>query len=130
MIRNTNLTKANQINNLGGFSNTLRFHMKRKDVNVEELSWKSGLSTPTISKYLNDNDCTKKLENVLAVGKALRLSPAYMQDLLMKSNVGISNTHTRIMLNYLIWNHSDDSIEEWQAKLDQANVNLKLPRPD
>lgn len=121
---------ANQINDLGGFSNTLRFHMKRKDVNEEELSWRSGLSTPTISKYLNDNDCTKKIENVLAVGKALQLNPVYMQDLLVKSNVGIPNTHTRIMLNYLIWNHSDDTIEEWQEKLDQANVNLKLPRPN
>lgn len=93
------------------------------------MSWESGISTTTLSKYLNDNDCTKKLENVLAVGKALRLSPPYMQDLLVKSNVGISNTHIAIMLNILIWNHSDDSIEEWQEKLDAANVNLKLPRP-
>lgn len=120
---------AAQINDLGGFCKTLRFHMDRKDMNEEELSWESGISTTTLSKYLNDNDCTKKLENVLAVGKALRLSPPYMQDLLVKSNVGISNTHTAIMLNILIWNHSDDSIEEWQEKLDAANVNLKLPRP-
>lgn len=120
---------AAQINDLGGFCKTLRFHMDRKDINEEELSWESGISTTTLSKYLNDNDCTKKLENVLAVGKALRLSPPYMQDLLVKSNVGISNTHTAIMLNILIWNHSDDSIEEWQEKLDAANVNLKLPRP-
>jgi len=120
---------AAQINDLGGFCKTLRFHMHRKDMNEEELSWESGISTTTLSKYLNDNDCTKKLENVLAVGKALRLSPPYMQDLLVKSNVGISNTHTAIMLNILIWNHSDDSIEEWQEKLDAANVSLKLPRP-
>lgn len=120
---------AAKINDLGGFCKTLRFHMDRKDMNEEELSWESGISTTTLSKYLNDNNCAKKLENVLAVGKALRLSPPYMQDLLVKSNVGISNTHTGIMLNILIWNHSDDSIEEWQEKLDAANVNLKLPRP-
>ena len=120
---------ASQINDLGGFSKTLKFHMDRKDKNELELSFDSGLSTTTISKYLNDNDCAKKLENVIAIGKALRLSPAYMQDLIMKSNVGIFNTHTGIMLNILIWNHSDDTIEEWQEKLDQAHVNLKLPHP-
>ena len=120
---------ATKLNDLGGFSNTLKFHMKRKDKNEQELSYDSGISTTTISKYLNDNDCAKKLENVIAIGKALRLSPAYMQDLIIKSNVGIFNTHTGIMLNVLIWNHSDDTLEEWQEKLDQANVNLKLPRP-
>lgn len=117
------------IDDIGGFSKTLKFHMDRKGMNEEELSWESGISTITISKYLNDSDCPKKLENVIAVGKALRLGPIYMQDFLDKSKVTIFNKQTKFMLTMLINSHSDDTLEEWQEKLDQAGIDLKLPRP-
>lgn len=119
---------AEQIEDLGGFSKTLKYHMKRKDIREDELAWQSGVSAPTISKYLNDPDCKKKIENVLAVGKALRLNPVYMEDFIEKSQATIPNRHARIVLRYLIWNHPDDSVEEWQDKIDAANVDIKLPQ--
>ena len=121
---------SEQINDLGGFSKTLRYHMKRKDINEEELAWESGISTTTISKYLNDNDCAKKIENVIAVGKALKLNPIYMEDLIDKSKASLFSGHAYIILKMLIWHHSDDSIEEWQEKFDQANVKITLPHPE
>ena len=118
---------AEHIEDLGGFSKTLKHHMKRKNILEDELAWESGVSAPTISKYLNNPDCAKKIENVLAVGKALCLNPVYMEDFIEKSQAAIPNRHARIVIKYLIWNHPDDSVEEWQEKLDQANVDIKLP---
>lgn len=112
----------------GSFSKTLKAHMKRKDVNEEELSFRCHISVQTISKYLNYNDEKKKYENVLAVGKALCLHPIYMEDLLKKAGFRTDKSdRASIIMKFLIWHHSNDTIEEWQKTLDDARVNLKFP---
>lgn len=112
----------------GSFSKTLKAHMTRRDVNEEELAYRSNISTVTISKYLNHNNAEKKYENVLAVGKALCLHPIYMEDLLEKAGFSDKRDRAAIIIKFLIWNHPDDTIAEWQQKLDEAHVNIKLPR--
>ena len=115
----------------GGFNKTLRAHMNRLDVNEEELSYRSNISTVTLSKYLNHNDAEKKIENVLAVGKALCLNPIFMEDLLRKAGLLSffeKNDRAAIIVRYLIWNHPDESIDEWQKTLDEAHVNIQLPK--
>lgn len=112
----------------GGFSNTLRAHMQRKNINEEELAYRSNISTVTLSKYLNQNDAVKKYENVLAVCKALYIHPACMEDLIEKAGFSDTNDRTRLVVKYLIWHHADDTVEEWQQKLDEAHINLQLPK--
>ncbi len=69
----------------GGFGKTLKYHMKRLDVNEEELSDRSHISIQTISKYINNGSAEKKYANVLAIVKALCMHPIFMEDLLAKA---------------------------------------------
>ena len=112
----------------GSFGKTLKAHMDRRNVNEEELAFRSHLSVPTISKFINHDEETKKYENVLAVGKALCLHPIYMEDLIQKAGYTLGTDHASIMVRYLIWEHPDDRVDEWQEKLDEAHVNIKLPK--
>lgn len=111
----------------GNFSNTLKYHMKRLDVTVDELADRSYISTVTISHYRSDNACSKSLESVLAIGKALCLHPTYFEDLLEKAGYSDRHDKTWVIVKYLINNQQDETIEEWQKTLDEAGVNLKLP---
>ncbi|MDE6748099.1 MAG: hypothetical protein K2K21_03415 [Lachnospiraceae bacterium] len=112
----------------GAFSKTLRAHMVRKKIGEEELAFRCHLSVQTISKYLNHNGEKKKYENVLAVGKALCLHPIYMEDLIKKAGFSTDKSdRASIIVKFLIWHHPDDTIEEWQEKLDDAHVSIKLP---
>lgn len=112
----------------GGFGQTLREHMKRKDINEEELSDRSHLSTVTISKYLNHEEENRKYENVLAICIGLNLHPVLMEDLLAKAGYAHRKDSTHLFIKFLIYNHSNDTIDEWQKKIDEGHVNLKLPQ--
>ena len=113
----------------GAFSKTLKAHMDRKGVNEEELSYRCHISVQTISKYINHNDEKKKYENVLAVGKALCLHPMYMEDLIKKAGFETDKAdRASIIVKFLIWHHFDDTVEEWQKKLDEARTNINLPQ--
>ncbi len=112
----------------GSFSKTLEAHMKRKDINEEELSYRSNISTVTISKFINHNEAEKTFASVLAICIGLNLHPLFMEDLIAKAGYANRIDPTHIFVKFLIWNHSDDSIEGWQSKLDEAKINLKLPQ--
>ena len=51
-----------------------------------------------------------------------------MEDLLEKAGFSDKRDRAAIIIKFLIWNHPDDTIAEWQQKLDEAHVNIKLPR--
>ena len=110
-----------------GFGKTLKYHMERLDVNESELSYRSNISTQTISKYINQGSCEKKYANVVAICKALYMNPVFMEDLLAKAGFDKKYDQVAYFVKFLIWNHPDDSVEEWQSKIDDAHVNLKLP---
>ena len=56
------------------------------------------------------------------------LHPIYMEDLIQKAGYTLGTDHASIMVRYLIWEHPDDRLDEWQEKLDEAHVNIKLPK--
>ncbi len=110
-----------------GFGKTLKYHMKRLDVNEAELSDRSHISIQTISKYINQGSAEKKYANVVAIGKALYMNPVFMEDLLAKAGYDKKYDQIAFFIRFLIWNHPDDSVEEWQKKINDAHVNLQLP---
>lgn len=110
-----------------GFGKTLKYHMKRLDVNEAELSDRSHISIQTISKYINQGSAEKKYANVVAIGKALYMNPVFMEDLLAKAGYDKKYDQVAFFIRFLIWNHPDDSVEEWQKKINDAHVNLQLP---
>lgn len=111
----------------GGFGKTLKYHMQRLDVNEEELSDRSHISTQTISKYINNGSAEKKYANVVAIVKALCMHPIFMEDLLAKAGFEKKYDPVTFFVKFLIWNHPDDSVDEWQHKINDARVNLQLP---
>lgn len=110
------------------FGRTLKYHMERRDINEEELSYQCHLSTQTISKYINQSNAEKKYENVVALCKGLFIHPVFMEDLIAKAGFDRKSDTVAFTVKFLIWNHPDDSVEEWQKKLDDAHVPLKLPK--
>ncbi len=51
-----------------------------------------------------------------------------MEDLIAKAGFDRKSDTVAFTVKFLIWNHPDDSVEEWQKKLDDAHVPLKLPK--
>ena len=111
----------------GGFGKTLKYHMERLDVNEEELSHRSHISTQTISKYINNGSAEKKYQNVVAICKALCMNPVFMEDLIAKAGFDKKHDAVAFFVKFLIWNHPDDSVDEWQQKINDAHVPLQLP---
>lgn len=111
----------------GGFGKTLKYHMDRLDVNESELSDRSHISEQTISKYINNGSAEKKYANVVAIAKALCMNPIFMEDLLFKAGYDKKYDQIAFFVKFLIWNHPDDSVDEWQQKINDAHVNLQLP---
>ena len=111
----------------GGFGKTLKYHMDRLDVNESELSDRSHISEQTISKYINNGSAEKKYANVVAIAKALCMNPIFMEDLLFKAGYDKKYDQIAFFVKFLIWNHPDDSVDEWQQKINDAHVDLQLP---
>lgn len=101
--------------------------MKRRNINEEELSYRCNISTVMISNYLNHEDQEKKFASVLALCIGLNLHPIYMEDLIEKAGYSMKKDQAHFFVKFLIWNHPDDTIEEWQKKLDESHINIKLP---
>lgn len=111
----------------GGFGKTLKYHMERLDINEEELSYRSHISTQTISKYINNGSAEKKYQNVVAIAKALCMNPVFMEDLIAKAGFQMKYDTVAFFVKFLIWNHPDDSVDEWQQKINDAKIPLQLP---
>ena len=88
---------------------------------------RSHISEQTISKYINNGSAEKKYANVVAIVKALCINPIFMEDLLSKAGFEKKYDSVAFFVKFLIWNHPDDSVDEWQKKIDDAHVNLQLP---
>lgn len=110
-----------------GFGRTLKYHIEHSELNASELSEKSHISKQTISKYINQGNAKKKYQNVVAIGKALELDPILMENLLEKAGYGREYDEVSIFIKFLIWHHPNDSLEDWQKKIDDAEIDLKLP---
>lgn len=109
------------------FGKTLRYHMNRLGISEEELSFRSHVSVQTISKYINQSNADKKYPNVLAICKSLYLNPILMENLIDKAGFAMKKDPAAVFIRFLIWNHPDDSVDEWQRKIDETNLKFNLP---
>ena len=111
-----------------GFAGTLSYHMNRKNITNEELSARTNISTVSISEYRNTLSPKISLERAVALCNGLKLEKHYSHDLLKKAGFDLSTPNiTYFMIGWVIDEHPDDTLQQWQDKLSDAHVNVKLP---
>ena len=111
-----------------GFAGTLDYHMNRKKITNEELSFRTNISTVSISEYRNTLSPKISLERAVALCNGLKLEKHYSHDLLKKAGFDLSTPNiTYYMIGWVIDEHPDDTLQQWQDKLTEANVKIKLP---
>lgn len=109
------------------FSKALVYHMKRKNVTVEQLAFNSELSTTTIKKYRKDS--TPELENLMAIFIGLNLSEIWCDQLLDLCGYSVNEKGPLLehkVYRELIRNYSDGNIAQWNAILEGFKLN-KIP---
>lgn len=112
----------------GGFSGTLSYHMKRKNITNEELSARTNISPVSISEYRNTLTPKISLERAVALCNGLKLEKHYSHDLMKKAGYDLSTPNiTYYMIGWVIDEHPDDTLQQWQEKFNDANVKVKLP---
>lgn len=108
----------------GEFSETLYYHMKRKKVTVEELSFRSKLSSTTIKNYRSGRS-NPELDNIMAVCIGLNLPEKYCDHML--DTVGMALTDKNLkqkVYRILIREYSDGTIDQWNEILKCFNLGL------
>ena len=111
-----------------GFGGTLAYHMERKNISEETLAERTNISVQTISKYRNDIEPTASFPNVVALCNGLKLQKYYALDLLRKAKHPLDVfTPMNMAVDWLIGEHPDDTLEQWQMKLIEFKVPLTLP---
>lgn len=112
----------------GGFSGTLSYHMNRKNITNEELSARTNISTVSISEYRNTLTPKISLERALALCNGLKLEKHYSHDLMKKAGYDLSTPNiTYYMIGWVVDEHPDDTLQQWQDKFNDANVKVNLP---
>ncbi len=114
----------------GSFHKTVDYHITRKGLTAEELSWRSRISTQTISELRNKTDKPVKIETLLKLFIGLNLNKEYCYDLMKKAGIEFPKTMTGRFYRWLVDEHTDESIERWQLYLDQAHINCTLCKLD
>ena len=112
----------------GGFSGTLSYHMKRKNITNEELSARTNISPVSISEYRNTLTPKISLERAVALCNGLKLEKHYSHDLMKKAGYDLSTPNiTYYMIGWVVDEHPDDTLQQWQDKFNDANVKVNLP---
>ena len=119
--------KIKEIEDLG-FNETLDYHMMGKKITNQDLSFRCGTSTQTVSGWrTNEDDLSVSIGLALCLCNALELHPAYSRDLIRKSNYDLnSNAERNIVINMLIERHIGKPMEEWEAMLKTAHTGIVL----
>lgn len=100
------------------FADSLKYHMTRKKVKVEELAERSGLSDTTIKNYRAGAIPYPPIENVMAVCIGLNLLKPYCIDLLGTANYQINNDDPRSRAYRFLLDYTDGTLKQWNDILD------------
>ena len=112
-----------------GFGPTLSFHMKRKNITIEELAERSRLSSRVIGDYRNKKNIRDSitLQSVIALCIGLNLQGYYSEDLIDKAGFRLGMTEEQLLYHYLIYNHSDENIDTWNQIISDMGLSRKIP---
>ncbi len=100
------------------FADSLKYHMTRKKVKVEDLSERSGLSDTTIKNYRSGAVPYPPIENVMAVCIGLNLHKPYCIDLLGTANYQITKDDPRSRAYRFLLDYTDGTLQQWNDILD------------
>lgn len=100
------------------FGTTLKYHMKRKKVTIDQLVERSYLSDTTIKKYRNGEVPEPPIENVMAVCIGLNLKKEYSLRLLKMASITLEKSKPRDSAYLFCLDNSDGTIEQWNMILD------------
>ena len=100
------------------FADSLKYHMTRKKVKVEELAERAGLSDTTIKKYRAGTIPYPPIENVMAVCIGLNLHKPYCIDLLGTANYQNTNDDPRSRAYRFLLDYTDGTLKQWNDILD------------
>ena len=113
----------------GGFAETLNYYMDLKDITNEELASRCNLSPQTISTYRNELNPSVKFENAVALCNGLKLNKLYAFDFMKKAGHDLGVIAPRNMVaKYIIEEHPDDTLQQWQDKFVEFGTDVKLPK--
>lgn len=96
----------------GGFSESLKSHMKRKGYTEELLSQESWISVSTIKQYRQKEEKEKTLKTVAALCIGMHLHPWLTEDLLRKAGIVPKATKLDGAYRFLYTAHYKDKIED------------------
>ena len=102
----------------GGFSGSLKCHMKRKGYTEELLAQESWVSISTIKQYRQKEEKENTLKTVTALCIGMHLHPWLTEDLLRKAGIVPKATKLDGAYRFLYTAHYKDKIED-------CNVYLK-----
>lgn len=102
----------------GGFSGTLKYHMKEKGYTEELLAKESWVSLSTIKQYRQKESAEKTLKTVTALCIGMHLHPWFTEDLLRKAGISPKATKLDGAYRFLYTVHYKDNIED-------CNIYLK-----
>lgn len=108
------------------FGECLKFHMKRRGITQEDLEERSNISVRSISDYCR-NVGNIQLKTVLALCIGMNLKTEYCYSLLEKARIVLQFTEEDLAIKELINHHTDENIDEWNKKLEEFGVKLRLP---
>lgn len=101
---------------LTAFADTLIYHMDRKDIKIDELVERSGLSDTTIKKY-RAGTSNPPIENVMAVCIGLNLPKAYSIHLLKTCSYTLGDS-PRDRAYKVCLDHDEGTLLQWNMILD------------
>ncbi|MBD5481431.1 MAG: hypothetical protein HDR15_02680 [Lachnospiraceae bacterium] len=112
----------------GGFGGTLSYHMKHKRLTNEQLAERSNLSTVSISTYRNATNPKVEMGTALALCNGLKLQRYYGRDFMRKAGYDLDNPSPQnFIAEWLIVEHPDDTLQQWQEKINKAKIPIKIP---
>ena len=99
------------------FPETLMYHMDRKEITVEELQFRSGISGTTIKKY-RAGTSKPDIENAMALFIGLNLPEKYCDHMLHTLKISLDDTDLQDKVyRVLIREHSDGNLDQWNEIL-------------
>lgn len=95
---------------LVGFSGCLKYYMDNYGVTLEELEWRCGVSTVSISGYRNGTDTSIERGTALALCKGMYMTLAHAEHLIALTGFNLTNpTPSNVFIRILITEHMDDT---------------------
>ena len=105
------------------FADALRYHMNRKKITLEDLAYRSGLSTTTVKNY-RSGKIVPDVDNIMAIFIGLNLPEKYCDAMLELARLSLPDkTLKQKVYRVLIREHSDGNLDQWNFILHEFGLS-------